>query len=78
LHCKDTVSLSDDANLLGRPKDFVITIRDIKISAGAGFIVPLAGSVMTMPGLPKVPQAQEVSVDEKEMFRGCWDKGKGC
>ncbi len=67
---KTQYSLSDDANLLGRPKDFVITIRDIKISAGAGFIVPLAGSVMTMPGLPKVPQAQEVSVDEKGNVQG--------
>ncbi|HHY43237.1 MAG TPA: formate--tetrahydrofolate ligase [Coprothermobacter sp.] len=67
---KTQYSLSDDANLLGKPKNFVITIRDIKISAGAGFLVPLAGNVMTMPGLPKVPQAEEVTVDERGNIQG--------
>jgi len=63
---------------LGRPKDFVITIRDIKISAGAGFIVPLAGSVMTMPGLPKSRKLRKLAWMKREMFRDCWDKDKGC
>jgi len=54
----------------GQTERLCHNIRDIKISAGAGFIVPLAGSVMTMPGLPKVPQAQEVSVDEKGKCSG--------
>ena len=67
---KTQYSLSDDANLLGKPEDFVITIRDIKISAGAGFVVPLAGNVMTMPGLPKVPQAEEVTVDQRGNIQG--------
>jgi formate--tetrahydrofolate ligase len=54
---KTPSSFSDDAKLLGAPEDFVITVREVRLSAGAGFIVPLTGSVMTMPGLPKNPLA---------------------
>ncbi|MBM7619451.1 formate--tetrahydrofolate ligase [Bacillus tianshenii] len=62
---KTQYSLSDDAKLLGRPEDFVITIRDLKPSVGAGFIVALTGSIMTMPGLPKEPAALNMDVDEE-------------
>lgn len=55
---KTQFSLSDDPNLLGRPRDFKITIREIKFSAGAGFLVPMSGKITTMPGLPKRPQAE--------------------
>lgn len=61
---KTQYSFSDDAALLGAPKGFRITIRDMKISAGAGFIVAYAGDIMTMPGLPKVPAAETIDVDE--------------
>ncbi|MDD2591495.1 MAG: formate--tetrahydrofolate ligase [Erysipelotrichaceae bacterium] len=58
-------SLSDNAKLVGRPKDFVIHVKELRISAGAGFIVVLTGNVMTMPGLPKQPAAVNMGVDEK-------------
>ena len=60
---KTPLSLTDNPKVLGRPKDFTITIREIRLSAGAGFLVPLTGAVMTMPGLPKVPAA--VKMEEK-------------
>ncbi len=60
---KTQYSLSDDATKLGRPKNFNITVREVKLSAGAGFIVVLTGAVMTMPGLPKVPAADRIDVD---------------
>jgi len=61
---KTPASLTDDPSVLGRPTDFDITIRELRISAGAGFIVALTGSVMTMPGLPKVPSAEKMDVTE--------------
>ena len=61
---KTQYSLSDDATKLGRPSDFSITVREIKLSAGAGFIVVLTGSIMTMPGLPKVPAANNIDIDK--------------
>jgi len=61
---KTPASLTDDPSVLGRPTDFDITIRELRISAGAGFIVALTGSVMTMPGLPKVPSAEHMDVTE--------------
>jgi len=61
---KTQYSLSDDPYLLGRPKNFKITIKEIRLSAGAGFFVALTGDIMTMPGLPKVPQAELIDVDE--------------
>ena len=56
---KTQYSLSDNAKLLGRPEGFTITVRDVYVSAGAGFVVALTGAVMTMPGLPKVPAASQ-------------------
>ncbi len=62
---KTQYSLSDDPAKLGRPSDFAITVRDIRLSNGAGFVVALTGDIMTMPGLPKAPAAQGIDVDEK-------------
>lgn len=59
---KTQYSLSDDPAKLGRPKDFTVTVREVKISNGAGFVVALAGSIMTMPGLPKVPAAESIDL----------------
>lgn len=67
---KTQYSLSDDPKKLGQPTDFKITIRDIKISAGAGFIVALAGDIMTMPGLPRVPAAEGIDIDGKGKISG--------
>lgn len=67
---KTQYSLSDDASLLGRPEGFKITVREVKLSAGAGFIVVLTGSVMTMPGLPKIPAANNIDVDENGNITG--------
>ncbi|MBQ9857388.1 MAG: formate--tetrahydrofolate ligase, partial [Oscillospiraceae bacterium] len=61
---KTQYSLSDDQTKLGRPEGFRITVRDIKLSAGAGFVVVLTGAIMTMPGLPKAPAANVIDVDE--------------
>ena len=62
---KTQYSLSDDPAKLGRPTDFAITVRDVRLSNGAGFVVALTGDIMTMPGLPKAPAAQAIDVDEK-------------
>ena len=59
---KTQYSLSDDPTKLGCPKNFTITVRDVKLSAGAGFVVALTGDIMTMPGLPKVPAANKIDV----------------
>lgn len=67
---KTQYSLSDNPKLLGKPEDFVITVRDIRISAGAGFLVALTGDIMTMPGLPKVPAAESIDVDENGRITG--------
>ena len=67
---KTQYSLSDNAKLLGRPTDFTITIRDLRLSNGAGFVVAYAGDIMTMPGLPKVPAAEKIDVDENAVIHG--------
>ncbi len=67
---KNQYSFSDDANLLGRPQDFVITVRQARVSAGAGFIVMLTGDIMTMPGLPKFPAAEKIDVDKNGRITG--------
>ena len=67
---KTQYSLTDDQTKLGEPKDFDITVRNLKISAGAGFIVALTGEIMTMPGLPKVPSAVRIDVDENGKITG--------
>ena len=61
---KTQYSLSDDEKALGRPTGFTITVREVKISAGAGFVVALTGSIMTMPGLPKIPAANNIDIDD--------------
>ena len=67
---KTQYSFSDDQNLLGAPKGFRVTVRNLKVSAGAGFLVALTGDIMTMPGLPKVPAAETVDVDENGRISG--------
>ena len=67
---KTQYSLSDDPALLGRPTGFAITIRDLKLSSGAGFVVAYAGDIMTMPGLPKVPAAEKIDVDSQTVIHG--------
>lgn len=67
---KTQYSFSDNAKLLGAPEGFRITIRDIKVSAGAGFLVALSGNIMTMPGLPKHPAAEKIDVDSTGKISG--------
>mgnify|MGYP005765597835 CR=1 FL=1 len=67
---KTQYSFSDDQTLLGAPKGFRVTVRNLKVSAGAGFIVALTGDIMTMPGLPKVPAAEKIDVDENGVISG--------
>jgi len=67
---KTQYSLSDDPKLLGAPTRFKITIRDVRLSAGAGFVIPLTGNIMTMPGLPRVPAAENMDVDESGRIGG--------
>ena len=67
---KTQYSFSDDASLLGAPRNFRVTVRNLKVSAGAGFIVALTGDIMTMPGLPKVPSAEKIDVDENGRISG--------
>lgn len=63
-------SFSDDPKLLGAPTDFTVTVRSVKVSAGAGFIVALAGNIMTMPGLPKHPAAEGIDIDDNGRITG--------
>ena len=65
---KTQYSLSDDAALLGRPENFTVTIREVKLSSGAGFVVALAGSIMTMPGLPKTPAANNIDLEDGKII----------
>lgn len=67
---KTQYSLSDDPTKLGRPSGFNVTIREIRLSAGAGFLVAIAGDIMTMPGLPKVPAATKIDIDENGKITG--------
>lgn len=67
---KTQYGFSDNPALVGAPKDFTVTVKNIKVSAGAGFIVALTGDIMTMPGLPKVPAAENIDVDEKGRITG--------
>jgi formate--tetrahydrofolate ligase len=63
-------SLSDDPALLGRPRDFTVTVSEVRISAGAGFLVPITGDILTMPGLPRVPSAERIDVDAEGRITG--------
>ena len=67
---KTQYSFSDDPALLGAPKGFDVTVRNLKVCAGAGFLVALTGDIMTMPGLPKVPAAERIDVDENGVISG--------
>lgn len=63
-------SLSDNPRLLGRPKDFLVTVRDIVIAAGAGFLIPITGEILRMPGLPKHPAAERIDIDDEGKITG--------
>lgn len=67
---KTQYSLSDDPALLGAPKDFTITVKDVRLSNGAGFVVVLTGDIMTMPGLPKEPAAQKIDISQDGVISG--------
>lgn len=67
---KTQYSLSDDQTKLGRPQDFTINVREVYVSAGAGFVVSVLGAIMTMPGLPKVPAANGIDVDDNGRITG--------
>ena len=66
---KTQYSFSDDAKLLAAPTDFTMTVRELRLSAGAGFVVAVMGDIMTMPGLPKVPAAMAIDVDENGVIK---------
>jgi formate--tetrahydrofolate ligase len=63
-------SFSDDAKKLGRPKDFIITVREIEVAAGAGFVIPITGDILRMPGLPNVPAAMGMDIDNEGKISG--------
>lgn len=67
---KTQQSLSDNPALLGRPKDFLVTVRDILIASGAGFLIPLTGDILRMPGLPRIPAAEKINIDEEGKITG--------
>ena len=67
---KTQKSLSDNPDLLGRPKDFIVTVREIEIAAGAGFVVPITGEIMRMPGLPEHPSAENIDIDDSGRISG--------
>jgi formate--tetrahydrofolate ligase len=67
---KTQYSLSDDATKIGRPTGFTVTVRELRIAAGAGFIVALTGNILTMPGLPKKPAAENMDIDNEGKITG--------
>lgn len=67
---KTQYSFTDDPSKLGAPEGFTVTVKNVKVSAGAGFIVVLTGDIMTMPGLPKAPAAERIDVDENGVISG--------
>ncbi|MGH7409674.1 MAG: formate--tetrahydrofolate ligase, partial [Candidatus Methylomirabilis sp.] len=67
---KTQKSLSDDPTLMGRPEGFTITVREIRISPGAGFLVPVTGDMLTMPGLPRQPAADSIDIDPRGKIKG--------
>lgn len=67
---KTQKSLSDNPDLIGRPKDFVVTVREIEIASGAGFIIPITGEIMRMPGLPEIPSSENIDIDEAGNISG--------
>ena len=67
---KTQYSFTDDPGKLGAPQDFTVTVRNVRVSAGAGFVVALTGEILTMPGLPKKPAAENIDVDENGRITG--------
>ena len=67
---KTQKSLSDNPKLLGRPKDFIVTVRQIEIASGAGFVIPITGDIMRMPGLPDIPAAERIDIDKEGHITG--------
>ena len=67
---KSQYSLSDNPKLLGRPQGFRVTVREARLSAGAGFVVALLGDIMTMPGLPKAPAAEKIDLTPEGQIKG--------
>ena len=67
---KTQYSFSDDPTKLGAPEGFTVTVKNVKVSAGAGFVVALTGEIMTMPGLPKSPAAERIDVDDDGKITG--------
>ena len=67
---KTQMSLTDDPAIFGRPRDFTINVREVRLSAGAGFLVPLTGDMMTMPGLPKVPASRSIKLLPSGKIKG--------
>ena len=67
---KTQKSLSDDPSKRGRPKGFTVKIREVELSSGAGFIVPIAGTIMRMPGLPNIPSAEKIDIDNDGIISG--------
>jgi formate--tetrahydrofolate ligase len=67
---KTQKSLSDNPDLLGRPKDFIVTVREIEIASGAGFVIPITGDIMRMPGLPATPAAENIDIDDEGNITG--------
>ncbi len=67
---KTQKSLSDNPDLLGRPKDFVVTVREVQIASGAGFVIPITGEILRMPGLPEIPAAEKIDIDDEGNITG--------
>ena len=67
---KTQYSFSSDPNLLGAPEGHIIPIREVRLSAGAGFVVAICGDIMTMPGLPSVPAAEKIHIDNNNLVQG--------
>jgi len=67
---KTQYSFSDDPRLIGAPEGFTVMVRSLKVSAGAGFIVALTGEIMTLPGLPQIPSAEKIDIDDNGVISG--------
>ena len=65
IFAKTQYSLSDDPTLLGAPEGFTVKVREVRVASGAGFVIPVAGEIMTMPGLPKKPAAESIYIDDE-------------
>jgi formate--tetrahydrofolate ligase len=73
---KTQQSLSDNPNLLGLPSDFIVTVREIKIASGAGFLIPITGEILRMPGLSKMPAAYHIDIDDQGNITGVSNPGE--